>query len=418
MPFAGNMPADASRDIPSGQDKDPRNRHLTVYLISLFMICAVMAWRIDHRTGPLREGKGKYLVEDAGNQRSVRALHRKGRRDCLLPRRRACGRLFQSPVDISHRGIDARRDRSLRHPAAHGNSLFSRRPVFQRGSCSGDAPRAPARWLGLLLPPVIGEAGTVVIWAVAGLENGLYAATLLAALAFFAHERKSEKSFPISGFLFFLAALTRPEAMAFGGMAGLYVLATEVAPRRKVTKNHVIFALTFLVPLGLFELWRLWYFAWPLPNSYYGKVSDKNWNDIANLKSKGWKYILDYLRIYNYRAALILCPFALLTIKKWRASVFLIFPTALTLFFPIYSRGDWMKEWRFNSINTFLILTIALIACVRIAGLAVKPIKKWLPEEKKGLSAGMITALAGRCDICRRRFRAFQTQPKAHYKIC
>ena len=356
--------------------------HFAIFLLLLALICAVVGVRIDHRTYPLKDGKGKYLVEDAGISVVFAQYIASGEGIVYYPDGERVEGYSNSLWTFLVAALIRAGISPLDIPRPMG-IFFTALGLFFAGLLAWRCLDGPSRWLGLLLPPVIGEAGTVVIWAVAGLENGLYAATLMAALVFFAHERNDGKHFPVSGFLFFLVAITRPEGMVFGGMAGLYVLATEIAPSRKITRNQIIFALSFLVPLGLFELWRLLYFAWPLPIPFYGKVTDRNWAEILDFKSRGWKYLLGYLKAYGYEVALALCPFVLLTFKKWRPSAFLIFPLALTLFFPVYSRGDWMKEWRFSSINTFLIITIALIASAKLAQAAWGLIGSWKSDEPK-----------------------------------
>ncbi|MCZ7584025.1 MAG: hypothetical protein M5R36_12185 [Deltaproteobacteria bacterium] len=141
----------------------------------------------------------------------------------------------------------------------------------------------------------------------------MFAMWLLGALAFFAFERENENAFPVSGLFFFFAAVTRPEGAVYGGLAGLWIIFTEIIPRRKLTKRQVLFAALFLIPFGVYQVIRYIYFAWPLPMTFYAKTSERNVDDLTNFTSRGWRYIIEYVKIYRYLPLLVLAPFAAMT---------------------------------------------------------------------------------------------------------
>ena len=93
--------------------------------------------------------------------------------------------------------------------------------------------------------------------------------------------------------LIFLLCLTRPEAMIW---APFFLLAEAYRlydPTKKIKQNMVRLAPMFVVFLGtqiLLLVWRLTYFGYPFPNTYYAKVSS---NLMANAKA-GLLYLLNY----------------------------------------------------------------------------------------------------------------------------
>jgi hypothetical protein len=88
-----------------------------------------------------------------------------------------------------------------------------------------------------------------------------------------------------------ISPLVRPEAMLV--VPGMLLLSTWSHPegwRRGLTRSAPALFGVFL-SVGALTLWRLWYFGYPLPNTYYAKVS----TDISYELFNGFVYVVGWL---------------------------------------------------------------------------------------------------------------------------
>jgi hypothetical protein len=111
------------------------------------------------------------------------------------------------------------------------------------------------------------------LWGGSGLENALL--NFLFALALwrmFVEIRTG--AWPWSAFVWFLVAITRPEAPLFAAIGGATSGFVHLVQRRNLAYSAKWLG-TFLVPFGLYHLIRYQYFAWALPNTYYAKLDHK-----------------------------------------------------------------------------------------------------------------------------------------------
>ena len=153
-----------------------------------------------------------------------------------------------------------------------------------------------------------------VVWSVlSGMENGLWNFLFLGSVIFllryyrkgFLH--RTEKA----GLVTFgcLMLLTRPEGLAWGLV---FIVLLFVAAKRY--RNNYLFPFVYLAVLGttviLLTFFRIRYFGYPLPNTYYAKVSHDR---IYNLK-EGLSYLTGFLTNFN---ALITLFFSVLIAGSW-----------------------------------------------------------------------------------------------------
>ncbi|MFQ5416688.1 MAG: hypothetical protein ACE5FL_06525, partial [Myxococcota bacterium] len=126
------------------------------------------------------------------------------------------------------------------------------------------------------------------IWNTSGLENSLFN-VLLAAGAWRVLVEIRTRGFPWSGLLFAGVALTRPEgalyALAAGAAAAIFARADGRGRR-----PAYVWLLVFGVPFLAVRAASFHYFAWPLPNTYYAKLSGViaaplDWS------GRGWTYL-------------------------------------------------------------------------------------------------------------------------------
>jgi hypothetical protein len=105
-------------------------------------------------------------------------------------------------------------------------------------------------------------------YAVFGLETSLFTCLVLWGLILFFRERERGTSFPISGVVFGLAGLTRPEAPMYLGVPMLLL------GRSFIGTQNIVRGASFVVIVGGHMLWRHAYYGTWLPNSFAAKTGD------------------------------------------------------------------------------------------------------------------------------------------------
>lgn len=227
---------------------------------------------------------------------------------------------------------------------------------------------------------------------------------------------------PLSAFLFFLLTMTRPEGPMYACIALLVRAIAAAQARRPLALAAWVLALG--APFAAYNGWRYWYFGWPLPNTYYAKVDDQNVFRPFAWDVRGWKYARewfnnhgavyalpllvvgltglarwrrfaavvllaavgvvllwdgreglpslpvwwrpvrdnwDQVRIYTLLGASVLAGLITLTRPGWRTRGLLWATCASSLFFVVYSGGDWMKAHRwFNIVGLTLLPLFAI----------------------------------------------------------
>jgi hypothetical protein len=202
------------------------------------------------------------------------------------------------------------------------------------------------RYFDLVAPLIAATFAHSALWTAAGLENGLFQFLAAATLTALAWEEHDGARFPWSSVTLGLLFATRPDG-------ALYAVAVALARGLRIVtgkprKQDLTWALTLALMVGALELFRLAYFAWPFPNSFYTKKRTFDFGkDLTKFDSAGWVYLRQFIRAYDLTRALALVPALLLALRAPVARVALLLSIAAGLFFPVYSHGDWMEEWRF-----------------------------------------------------------------------
>jgi len=131
------------------------------------------------------------------------------------------------------------------------------------------APLAEATALGAAL--WLALAPTFACWSTGGLETALF--TLLATLGFAAAWRESEEpSAPArSGLWLGASALARPEGVLLFALTAAHRALLLLRARRAPGRGEVAFVGGFLVLVLPYELWRIRYYGWLFPNTFYVK---------------------------------------------------------------------------------------------------------------------------------------------------
>jgi len=154
-------------------------------------------------------------------------------------------------------------------------------------------------WDSLAPVALAGTAGFAV-WCSGGLETQMFTALMLGGMALYVRargsgSRASPRPYLLSGLLLALSAMTRPEGLMVFGLTGAHLLASNLVGQRRLRPrwSEVGWVLAFVLPFGLFFLWRYSYYGYPLPNTFYVKAGG---GASASAIKWGLPYLWDFVR--------------------------------------------------------------------------------------------------------------------------
>ena len=107
-------------------------------------------------------------------------------------------------------------------------------------------------------------------------------------------------------------------------------------------------------------------------------------------------YVQNYFSTYNIHYLLTLAPFAFVSKKGWRPALFLLLCLGFSLFFPIYSQGDWMFGFRFCTLAAPLIILLFVLGVNGIINIIRYPMRQnaFVAGPWFGLIVGAVFCLA------------------------
>ena len=229
----------------------------------------------------------------------------------------------------------------------------------------------------LLAAALLAGSSQHLIWAGAGLENSLFAALMLAGVVRLDHECSAGGP-PLSAVLMFLLALTRPEGLVYAGLAALLVFDRSA---RRV-------GLRWLGVLGgllvAWHAWRISYFAWPFPNTYYAKLGRDGVFQPFGWNAAGWHYIRSWFSLHHAAWGLPLVALALVGAQLRRWWLLVLGPGALAAL--VAFDGSWsgapawwdVLEPYWVHVRVWAIPTLASLLALTGAGLVGGHIRAWL----------------------------------------
>ena len=194
-------------------------------------------------------------------------------------------------------GSPAPTDRNGRSTSQERQRSATIRSEWQR------ATREPLTWLAPLL--AASTAG-YACWSSGGLETQMFTFLATAAMGIYLYEAQKDHHTILSSLVMALAAMTRPEGVLLYAIMVLHRLTWDIPAALSTLKRHriswsslgrrVLWGAGFVMPYGLYFLWRYHYYGYLFPNTYYVKASSPNW---AQTRTFGWTYLSTFARDYH-----------------------------------------------------------------------------------------------------------------------
>ncbi len=142
----------------------------------------------------------------------------------------------------------------------------------------------------LLGPLFLATNRTYAVWSTGGLETALFSILLFTAIMMLVEARQNNRRLYWSALLFSLAALTRPEGiLLFASFFGYYLL-TIIKDKSQII-ILIKAAGIFVILVGSHFIFRLIYYGYPFPNTFYAKVTG-DWFDVGFIYL--WLFIHEY----------------------------------------------------------------------------------------------------------------------------
>jgi tetratricopeptide (TPR) repeat protein len=196
----------------------------------------------------------------------------------------------------------------------------------------------------LIAAGLIAANGAVAYWSISGMETALFTFLLLLGVLLRLRERAGGITSAWTPAVFVLLSLTRPEGMLFAGLTVIFSLYEDIRKNRTLAvKRLALWSALYLAPIAAYTLWRLSYYGYLFPNTFYAK---------AGLSKEYFSAGLDYLRMFsrNYMLGglLLILPVAVLVRRKWQGDLVYIFSLlAIYTVYVVAVGGDVLPAFRF-----------------------------------------------------------------------
>jgi tetratricopeptide (TPR) repeat protein len=192
--------------------------------------------------------------------------------------------------------------------------------------------------------------GAFAYWCVSGMETALFSLLLIAAAWYWLKGQDRPRDIVTASALLGLAALTRPEGAMFAALFGLHFVIRHLASRTLLTRPALsrlgLLALPFLALVLPLYAWRLAYYGYLFPNTFYAKTGAST----SYLKT-GVEYAWGFLKAYGLWGAALAVPVALAGWKRRLLPRDPLFFCLLLLvahaLYVVWVGGDVLRIWRF-----------------------------------------------------------------------
>lgn len=208
-------------------------------------------------------------------------------------------------------------------------------------------------WLYISLLPSLMLAlnGAFQYWSISGMETALFIS--LVTLSIYSYAMRPDE-FELTNFTaisLILASVTRPEGMFIVILIIFHMTSLTLIKHKRLTdikeklfsKENVNALLIIFIPYILMVIFRLFYYGYPFPNTYYAKSGLS-----AEYFKSGLEYFLTFNRVYLLYGVMLIIPFALLMNKKLRINVVLMeLAICSFIIYTILIGGDVLPIYRF-----------------------------------------------------------------------
>lgn len=199
----------------------------------------------------------------------------------------------------------------------------------------------PRLFLSLVAVVLLAFSSSYAEWSVAGLETPLFTFLMVAGAYRYSQEQAQDRIPLTSSFLFALASLTRPEGVLLFGVTCFDRLVYRRGRWRKLFKESLIALTVFIALFGAHFLWRLGYYGYPLPNTFYVKTGGGVYQIL-----RGFDYLLGF--VTDYGGFLFVLPLFLFLRPKIDFRVrYLGFVIIVYSLYIVWVGGDFMNRYRF-----------------------------------------------------------------------
>lgn len=215
------------------------------------------------------------------------------------------------------------------------------------------------QWLvGVSIAWIVASPFYTIWLGLAQMDVSLWTCLVLVCVLWSVHtEKRSQWWYLALGVLIQLTlVLTRPEGMLLAAVPALWLLMQRFATRfvegNKTQKDtwagEILLVSSWLVAVAGMTGFRQWYFGWPLPNTYYAKVSP----DVVYRLKEGITYLWSML-IRQPFLFLVIPLLLRLFVKHIRSAkssisaIIVLVVIAILAVIPIFNGGDHFAGWRF-----------------------------------------------------------------------
>jgi arabinofuranosyltransferase len=210
----------------------------------------------------------------------------------------------------------------------------------------------------------LASSSPLIFAMISGLETALFTLLLTAAVFSYVLEQRGGRWLPLSGILFALATLARPEGVLFWGLTVLYQLVALRRTPSPISGESKGRGSSLLWLIGSFLIIWLPYMVWKV--SYYGSVFPNTFYDKATSNSSQLAFGIGYvLSAWPYLFGPLAFALALAALLRRGRLGFIegYFTLLITVNFAYvaYVGGDYMEAYRFL-LPTFPLLSLLIAA--------------------------------------------------------
>ncbi|MFC1693566.1 tetratricopeptide repeat protein [Candidatus Latescibacterota bacterium] len=209
------------------------------------------------------------------------------------------------------------------------------------------------RYLALLPVLMLVLTNAFTLWTISGMETALFTFLVVSGQYWYMKSRRHKRTCYLAVLLLLLGSLTRPEGLMVFALVMIHRLyfaynvgssQRHLAFRNIVTREIATELAFFIIPYAVYVGFRLYYYGYPLPNTFYAKTGFS----IVYLKM-GIEYFLSFSRAYLLYGVIAAAPLSLLLMQKsnrYRISL-LVLITGMYVLYVIVIGGDVLLMHRF-----------------------------------------------------------------------